>query len=159
MRIGIISDIHGTLSDDAMAALSGCDQILCAGDSETPDVLYELEGIAPVTAVLGNCDHMQTLVQQLPAVVNVRIGGLRFYMVHRPEDVHIDGNGADVIVHGHTHVPRYEKIGNAIWINPGSPTYPRGGSMPTVAIMDVRDGHVQDVEFITLDAPHRSSLW
>lgn len=150
MQIGIISDIHGRLSEEAIAALSGCDHILCAGDCEIPDVLYELEAIAPVTAVLGNCDYSPLLTQNLDPVANFSLGGVRFYMVHRPQDVRNVGDDVDVIVHGHTHVPRLEKIGKQLWINPGSPTKPRGGSMPTVAVMNVRDGKIQNIEFITL---------
>ena len=36
MIIGVVSDIHGRLSNKAYEALSGSDYILCAGDIENP---------------------------------------------------------------------------------------------------------------------------
>lgn len=150
MNIGIISDIHGRLSRDATDALSGCDHILCAGDCEIPDVLFELEGIAPVTAVLGNCDYSSYLTQELDPVARFNLAGIQFFMVHRPQDVRNVDDNVDVIIHGHTHIPRLDMIDGKLWINPGSPTKPRGGSLPLVAVMNADEGHIKDIEFITL---------
>ncbi len=47
MLVGVISDIHGHLSEQAYDALQPCDMILCAGDVERPTVLMELDAIAP----------------------------------------------------------------------------------------------------------------
>ena len=54
MIIGVVSDIHGRLSNKAYEALSGSDYILCAGDIENRMVLTELETIAPAICVRGN---------------------------------------------------------------------------------------------------------
>ena len=43
VRIGIISDTHGSLDPRAYAALADCDHIIHAGDIGGPSVLCELE--------------------------------------------------------------------------------------------------------------------
>ena len=53
-------------------------------------------------------------------------------------------------MHGHTHIPRNQQIGNVRYVNPGSPTRPRGGSDPSIAIMEIEDGAVVDVRFVTV---------
>ncbi len=54
--IGVISDTHGLLRPEAIAALEGCDRIIHAGDVGSADVLQQLRRIAPVVAVRGNVD-------------------------------------------------------------------------------------------------------
>ena len=55
--IGVISDTHGLLRPEALEALRGSALILHAGDVGVPEVLTELQKIAPVTAVRGNVDR------------------------------------------------------------------------------------------------------
>src|SRR5690606_37419767 len=56
MRVGLISDTHGLLRPEALAALDGVALILHAGDVRPPHILHELERFAPVHAVEGNTD-------------------------------------------------------------------------------------------------------
>ena len=55
--VGVISDTHGVLDPRAFAALADCDVIIHAGDICGPGILEELRILAPVIAVLGNCDY------------------------------------------------------------------------------------------------------
>jgi uncharacterized protein len=48
--IGAISDTHGLLRPQALAALAGCDPIIHAGDVGSPDVLARLGALAPPCA-------------------------------------------------------------------------------------------------------------
>jgi len=150
MLIGIISDIHGHLSRQAIKALEGCDIILCAGDVERPDILWELQAIAPTTAVLGNCDH-RDMGPGVEAVASPLLEGVRFKMVHRPQDIGEVPDDVQVVVHGHTHVPRDEVIAGVRYLNPGSSTRPRGGSSKSLIRMVVRDGKIHSVKFVNLD--------
>lgn len=151
MIIGVISDIHGQLSAEAYKALQGSDYILCAGDSENRMVLAELETIAPTICVRGNCDRYD-LGPRVKDIASPILGGVRFRMVHRPEDIGTVPEDVHVVIHGHTHVPReqYGKNG-VLFLNPGSPSRPRGGSHKSLARLFVDEGKVKSVEFIDLE--------
>ena len=56
----------------------------------------------------------------------------------------------DIVVFGHTHVPLCEYYGNALLINPGSPSRPRGGSKPSFAVLTLQKGATPEVEFFQL---------
>lgn len=150
MIIGIISDIHGHLSEEAYEALRGSDYILCAGDIESPLLLSELESIAPAIAVRGNCDH-RDLGPSVNFVASPRLGGVRFKMVHRPEDIREIPEDVQVVVHGHTHIPRNETIHGILFLNPGSPTRPRGGSRKSVMRLTILDQKIHSAELIELN--------
>lgn len=149
MLIGLISDLHGHFPEKARQALADCDTIMCAGDVESQRVLWELDTIAPTVAVMGNCDYYANL-SGVPSKVSPKFDGVRFLMVHRPQDVGTPPADVQVVVHGHTHIPRDEVVGGVRYINPGSATHPRGGSQRSCAIVTVEDGSVLDVRFITL---------
>ena len=55
--IGLISDTHGLLRDEAIDALQGASLIIHAGDVGDDDILDRLRVIAPVVAVRGNMDR------------------------------------------------------------------------------------------------------
>ena len=57
--VGIISDTHGLLRSEASNRLRGCDIIIHAGDIGSPDVIDQLELVAPVRAIRGNIDALQ----------------------------------------------------------------------------------------------------
>ncbi len=134
-KIGVISDTHGILRDEVIELLQGCDVILHAGDIHKPEVLEKLKVIAPVFAVRGNAD--KEWAEQLPAVLNQEICGIRIVMVHNKKDLPADLEQRDLIVYGHSH--KYEdKTENSYrYLNPGS-CGPRRFAQPvTVAIVEV----------------------
>jgi hypothetical protein len=55
--IGLISDTHGLLRDEAVQALKGSELIIHAGDVGKPEILDALKSLAPVVAVRGNIDR------------------------------------------------------------------------------------------------------
>ncbi|HEY9445775.1 MAG TPA: metallophosphoesterase family protein, partial [Burkholderiales bacterium] len=57
LRAGVISDTHGLMRAEALAALRGSDIILHAGDIGAAEILAALDGIAPVAAIRGNNDR------------------------------------------------------------------------------------------------------
>ena len=150
MLVGVISDMHGHLSEEAYKALEPCDMSLCAGDVERPTILMELDAIAPTVAVLGNCDT-SLRGMDIPFTASPRIGGVRFFMTHRPEDIGTVAEDVRVVVHGHTHIPREERIGEVLYLNPGSASKPRGGSKRGVARVTIANGEVANVEFVNWD--------
>lgn len=151
MLIGLISDLHGSLPDAAVQALKDCDAIICAGDTESRTVMMQLECIAPTVAILGNCDRFTDYGPTVHDVARPSFEGVRFYVVHRPQDIPAElPRGTQVVVHGHTHQPRFEEIKGVLYLNPGSPTYPRGGSEPSVMTLEVEECEAYDVQHIIL---------
>lgn len=147
--IGIVSDIHGYLSQEAHDALRGSDYIICAGDSESPQVIMELECIAPTIAIRGNCDRLY-LGPGINDMVLPTIEGIRFKVVHRPEDIGSIPDDVKIVINGHTHIPRYQEQYGITYINPGSPTRPRGNSDPGVGRLVVDNGKIISYERIDL---------
>ena len=79
--IGAISDTHGLLRPQALAALADCDPIIHAGDIGSPAVLARLGALAPVHAVRGNVDH-GAWSANLPVTQRIEIDGFRIYVLH-----------------------------------------------------------------------------
>jgi putative phosphoesterase len=144
--IGVVSDTHGELPAAVLDLFAGVDAIVHAGDSGTGYALDLLAAIAPVTAVCGNCDVPGEA--SLPLAVNVVLGGVRAVVAHRERD--LAGSldpvraGARLAIVGHTHIGAVEERDGVVWVNPGSPVHPRGGSPASVAIVTVTpDGQVK----------------
>ena len=102
-----------------MKRFRASDYILCAGDIENRMVLTELETIAPTICVRGNCDRYD-LGPRVKPIASPFLDGVRFRMVHRPEDIGTVPDDVQVVIHGHTHVPREEYGANGVlFLNPG----------------------------------------
>src|SRR2546425_13312467 len=80
-RIGLISDTHGLLRNEAVEALRGSELILHAGDVGKPEILKELRQIAPVVAVRGNVDK-EPWGKALPETAVAEAGSGLIYILH-----------------------------------------------------------------------------
>jgi putative phosphoesterase len=121
MTIGILSDTHGLLRDEAIAALAGVDHILHAGDVGDPGILAALAHIAPVTAIRGNIDTSGPC-SQLPSTEAVELQGRLFYLIHSIHDLDLNpiAAGISVVVSGHSHKPGIHSREEVLYLNPGS---------------------------------------
>ena len=81
--ICIISDTHGTMHPKVLSCLYGCDHIIHAGDICDASILEEFKEMAPVTAVLGNCDNAFPTINAGRRIVSETIEGVVFAVVHR----------------------------------------------------------------------------
>lgn len=149
--VGVISDTHGLLREEAVEALAGVGSIVHAGDVDSPEILERLERIAPVKAVRGNVDH-GSWAAQLPTTRVVEEGGRQLYVLHDPDDLDLDpaAAGFDVVIHGHTHRTRNERIGGVLYLNPGSAGPQRPGRSASVAYLYV-DVDPPKAEIVELD--------
>ena len=141
MLIGVISDTHGLLRPEALAALRGVEHILHAGDVGDIAILDALRKIAPVTAIRGNVDGSGACAE-LPATDVVELGDKLFYLVHSVHDLDIDpvAAGVAMVVSGHSHKASVTARDGVIYFNPGS-AGPRRFSLPvTVGFVTVEDG-------------------
>jgi putative phosphoesterase len=138
MKIGLISDTHGLLRSEAIAALANVDHILHAGDVGDPSILATLAKLAPISAIRGNIDRTGPCAK-LPATEMIELGGFFFYMVHDVHDLDLDPTaaGVHVVVSGHSHRPSIEQRKGVLYVNPGS-AGPRRFSLPiSVGIMQL----------------------
>jgi len=151
----------------------GVDCICHAGDICAPQVIKDLEQIAPVIAVRGNRDWL--LAQQLPMVQRFQLGGVSAALLHGHgsvshylwDKVHYATVGykferyyhlirktvpdARVVIFGHTHRPEiFEESGQLIF-NPGSACKaPYPGSQPSMGVLRIYQGGKVEAEVISL---------
>ena len=147
MRLGIISDTHGLLRPEVFEAFREVDEILHAGDIGPPDLLTELEAIAPVRAVYGNTDGFD-IRRVVPEVIETDIEGFRFLVIHghqfdrlTPEALNLRYPEAEVIIFGHTHRPLLTIVDDVVTVmNPGGAGRRRFDLPASVGIMELEPG-------------------
>lgn len=143
-HIGVISDTHGLLRPEALAALDGVEHILHAGDIGDPQHLGVLARIAPVTAVRGNIDR-GAWAEALPAELTLTLAGLRVHIIHDRKTLRADpeAEGWDVVISGHSHKPAIEETRSTLWLNPGA-AGPRRFRLPiTLGFLWTEDGRAR----------------
>jgi len=136
--LGLISDTHGLLREEALRALGGSDLILHAGDVGAPEILESLKTIAPVIAVRGNVDTGKW-AQALPLTEVIPAGSVMIYMLHILQDLDLDPAvaGFHIVVSGHSHKPAQTEKDGVLYINPGSAGPCRFYLPVTVARLDL----------------------
>jgi len=153
--VGLIADTHGLLRPEAVAALEGCAHIVHAGDigsrtGEPRGVLDALARIAPLTVVRGNNDRA-AWAASIPYTADIEFDGVRIHVLHILDELAIDppAAGVNVVVSGHSHLPRVERRAGVLFVNPGS-AGPRRFRLPvSVARLWVEDGRAE-AELVTL---------
>ena len=131
-RIFVIADTHNHLPPNLETLVEGADEIWHLGDVCAPSLLGEIEGLGlPLTIVRGNCDANY----EWPLLVDLKRNGVRFRLEHIPPTR--APTGVDVVLHGHTHVPRNERKGGVLFLNPGCVTRPNRGAPASVATLTI----------------------
>jgi len=151
--IGVISDTHGLLRPEAIAALRGSAHILHAGDVGKREILEQLSAIAPLTAVRGNIDK-EGWARKLPATEVVEFAGVSIYVLHDLAQLDLKPKAArfSVVVSGHSHMAKQEVRDDVLYFNPGS-AGPRRFKLPvSVGRLFVEDGKVR-AEIVALEIP------
>jgi uncharacterized protein len=144
LTVGVISDTHGLLRPQAVAALRGSDLIIHAGDVGNPQVIKTLSGIAPTFAVRGNVDT-PAWATDLPMTELVAVGERQFFVLHRISELDLDPAtaGFAAVVFGHSHQPLIETRDGVLFLNPGS-AGPRRFNLPiAVARVAIWNGHLR----------------
>ena len=135
MRIAVIADTHDRLPPRILAAIRGADEIWHLGDvcdSAVADALAAT-GI-PLRIVRGNCDQNP----DWPLTLDFMLEGFHIHLIHIPPTA--APPGVDLLFHGHTHVPRREAVGRAIFHNPGCITRPNRGAPASYAWLELQRG-------------------
>lgn len=151
-RIGLISDTHGLLREEALAALRGSQLIIHAGDVGNAEILEALKRLAPVVAVRGNVDR-EPWARSLPETAIAEVGGATIYVLHdvKALDLNPATAGFRIVVSGHSHKPGKMVRDGVLYINPGS-AGPRRFQLPVmVARMDL-ERQPWEPEFVDLES-------
>jgi len=152
MKIGVVSDTHGLVRPETIAALAGVERILHLGDVGKASVLEELGKIAPVTAVRGNIDR-EGACAELPETDVVLLGGHYVYMLHDLNTLHLDPAAAKfaAVLSGHTHVANFVTRRGVLYFNPGSCGPRRFELRPTVGLLTVHENGELEPQIVSLD--------
>lgn len=135
MKIGVVSDTHLSkgnceLPEKLISGLKGCDLIIHAGDLVDISISEALKKISKVEAVYGNMDTYNVRSEledkKILNIENKKICVMHGYG-HPDKLVDILKNEffakkPDIIIFGHSHVPKNEYIEGVLFFNPGSVT-------------------------------------
>ncbi len=159
MKIGVISDTHGKMHPRVFELFPGVDHILHAGDIGKADIITELQAIAHVTAVHGNVDHFP-LASQYPERVVFSLEGHKILMTHIFDDRSEQGMhrllsaasamDASIIIYGHTHEAKIERVKSIMLFNPGSAGSPRFNARPSVGLLILTEQRPVSAEILWL---------
>jgi uncharacterized protein len=134
VRIFVLADTHNHLPPKLDELAAGADEIWHLGDVVTPTLLESIRAVGPpVTIVRGNCDAHS----EWPLIVDLERNGVRFRLIHIPPQQ--PPANIDVLLHGHTHVPRDEVRDGVRFLNPGCVTRPNRGAPASVAHLEISD--------------------
>ena len=135
MRIAVISDTHNRLPESVVEKIQHADEIWHLGDVITESIIDGLAYLGPrLRVVRGNCDECT----DWPIVTTFEIEGQRIRLEHIPP--RFPPPGVDLLLHGHTHVPRDEVIQGTRFLNPGTAGGPVKGAPPSFAWLTIEAG-------------------
>jgi uncharacterized protein len=155
IRIGLIADTHGLLRPEARAFLAGSHHIVHAGDIGEESILEELRAIAPTRAVRGNNDS-QPWASRLQDRASITVGEVHLYVIHNFADCAQLPDGVRVVVSGHSHKPRVERLDSVLFVNPGS-AGPRRFKLPIAAGELLIEGGSIEARIVDLESGHALS--
>lgn len=97
-----------------------------------------------IVAVRGNCDaEIDQLMLSFPMLgpyATVVVGGIRLFLSHGhhwgPDEQLPPLAAGTIVATGHTHVPDLRRVNGHWCFNPGSISIPKGGSVPSYALLD-----------------------
>lgn len=171
MKLFFISDIHGSLHYVRKALESfekeKADYIVILGDElyhgarnplpleyspkEVAGLLNELAD--RIIAIRGNCDsEVDEMVLEFPimaAYSTILYNGRRLFLTHGHvynEDKLPKLSAGDVLIYGHTHVPKAEKKGEIFVINPGSIAFPKENNPNSYAVLENDIFKIKDLD-------------
>lgn len=145
MRIAVLADTHDFLPAMMPDLLREADEIWHLGDVTNEACLAPLQELRkPLYVVRGNGDHNL----HWPWLLNLEREGFMIRLIHIPPEE--APAGIDLLFHGHTHLPRNERVGSARFYNPGSIGKANKGAPPSFAWLTLRAGELPKWEIVEL---------
>ena len=170
-KILIASDIHGSAwyCRKLLQALEreGAKRMLLLGDilyhgprNDLPreyapkDVIAMLNPLKErIVSVRGNCEaEVDQMVLDFPVLADyclMPVGDHMMFCTHG--HIYNEENlppmmPGDILLYGHTHIPRAEKVLDKWMLNPGSVSIPKGGSVPSYAVLEDGTFTIKDMD-------------
>lgn len=135
MRIAVISDTHDRLPAHVVEAIRGADEIWHLGDVTDPGIIDTLAALGPrLRVVRGNCDACE----DWPLTADFTLCAQVIHLEHIPPRQ--PPARVNLLLHGHTHVPRDETIRGTRYLNPGTVGKANKGAPPSYAWLTLNDG-------------------
>jgi len=139
MRIAVISDTHNRLPEHVIAAIREADEIWHLGDVTDVDIVETLRSLGPpLRVVRGNCDECG----EWPRFLDFMLAGQFIRLEHVPPRQ--PPEPFDLLLHGHTHVPRDEMVRGTRYLNPGTVGNPNKGLPASYAWLTLVEGEPPD---------------
>ena len=165
MKYLIASDLHGSSSSASFLVekfnVLNCDKLILLGDilyhgprNDLPlnynpkQVISLLNPMSDnIIAINGNCDaevDQMVLKFKLNKSLDLTLNNIEFHLEHGH---HLDeyDNSKYVILYGHTHLKRIEKVGKNIFLNPGSITIPKDGILGSYMLLENNEISLYDI--------------
>jgi len=160
MYISAISDTHSQTKRirHALEILQnkGVRRLIHCGDIDRPEVVPLFNGWEKLEFVAGNMDQsteeLAKAVSQIGGQWHGEIGSVQwqnrriaFLHGHQTRRLHqvVRSGQWDLVLHGHTHVSRIEKIGSTLVVNPGAL---HNAARYSVALIDLKTMNVELIE-------------
>lgn len=156
MKIGIISDTHGTFDKVLQDFLHPCDEVWCAGDFGTTEVADKIAAFKPLRAVYGNIDG-EIVRRMYGEFCFFEVEGVKVLMTHiggyprkyAPKALqHIHGARPKIFVAGHSHILKviYDPVYDLLHINPGAAGKYGIHKVRTAVRFDIEAGEIKNME-------------
>ncbi|MCX8204937.1 MAG: metallophosphoesterase [Candidatus Nezhaarchaeota archaeon] len=165
LLVGLVSDTHDRLEAIRRAVEvfneASVGLVLHAGDYVAPFTALAFKGLrCRLIGVYGNVDGDRELLKERYAelgeirglLATLELEGVRIALLHGSPLELVEAlakcRDYDVVVHGHTHRPRAEKVREALVVNPGEACgYLTGRA--TVALLELPSLKVEHLELAT----------
>lgn len=174
MKVVFVSDIHGMgnyaekIKDiyvkekfDLLIVLGDlfyCSSSYSSLDDYDPDKVLDILNSFKnnMYIIKGNCDSEIDILSSPFSFLNyltLNINGKKFFCTHG-HLYNLDkfpSEDFDIMVYGHLHVGFIKEINNKLFVNTGSLSFPRGGSVNSYILVDDNTIYLKDLEFNILD--------
>lgn len=152
MKIGIISDTHGTFDEATQRFLENVDVIWHAGDIGSIEVADRVAAFKPLIAVHGNIDdhRVRTIY---PRFQEFRCEDVNVLMTHIGNDeaakIRLQMTSPTIYVTGHSHILKVHNKNGVLHINPGAAGFGYQG-VRTAIRMEIDGSRIHSLEVIEL---------
>ena len=161
MKIGLLSDTHGSLDPKVFSYFEACDEIWHAGDIGTVSVFEQLESFKPMRAVYGNIDGAD-IRARCPKDLHFECEGCLVWITHiggypprynREVKPQLVGSPPDLFICGHSHILKIGRdpaLSNMLYINPGAAGVYGFHKIKTLVRFEIDQGICRDLQVIEL---------